>query len=53
MQNLALQSLRAIRQERFLTVDDSRFSCVTHHIADAVVELARQVYPDAPADEQE
>ncbi len=49
--NPALQPLRAIRQERFLLLDEPLLSAVSHHLADAVVELARQVYPDRLVDD--
>jgi iron complex transport system substrate-binding protein len=41
----ALAPLGAIRAQRFLTIDESLFSTVSHHIADTIVELARQAYP--------
>jgi iron complex transport system substrate-binding protein len=53
LNNPALAPLTAIRNERFLTVDEPLLSAVTHHIADAVVTLARQVYPDRFANDHE
>jgi iron complex transport system substrate-binding protein len=46
MENPALAPLRAIQEEHVLTVRESQLSSVSHHVADAVVVLARQVYPD-------
>ncbi|MFV1964261.1 MAG: ABC transporter substrate-binding protein [Pirellulaceae bacterium] len=41
----ALAPLRAIREKRFLAIDESLFSTVSHHIADTIVALAHQVHP--------
>ena len=49
--NPALAPLKAIRQSQFLTVDGPTFTSVSHHVADAVVELAGQVYPEKLSDE--
>jgi iron complex transport system substrate-binding protein len=51
-QNPALARLEAIREERFLTLPARLLSTVSHHIGDAVVELARQVYPNRFSGEQ-
>jgi iron complex transport system substrate-binding protein len=44
--NPALASLSAIRDKRFVLIDEPLLSTVSHHIAETVAELARQVYPN-------
>jgi iron complex transport system substrate-binding protein len=53
MGNPALAPLKAIRQERFLVLDESLLTTVSHHVGDAVAELARQAYPNRFPSEHE
>ena len=46
MENPALAPLRAIQHRQVLTIQESQLSSVSHHVADAVLVLAQQVYPD-------
>ncbi len=52
LENPALSPLKAIRERRLLVIEDRLLSSVSHHIADAVVDLARQAYPDRFSDGQ-
>jgi len=51
--NPALATLRAIRQERFVSLREALLTSVSHHVADAVDELARQVHPNGFSGEQQ
>jgi iron complex transport system substrate-binding protein len=51
--NPALASLRAIRQNRYLAIEEPLLSTVSHRAADSVVALARQAYPDRFTGEDE
>lgn len=51
--NPALASLRAIRQNRYLAIEEPLLSTVSHRMADSVVQLARQAYPDRFTGEDE
>ena len=51
--NPALADMEAIEKKRVLTVPESLLSSVSHHVADAVETLARQVYPDEFPDDQQ
>jgi iron complex transport system substrate-binding protein len=46
LKNPALAPLKAIREERFLVLEEPLLSTVSHHIATAIVRLAHQAYPD-------
>jgi iron complex transport system substrate-binding protein len=52
-ENPALAPLKAIREQRFLTLNEALLSTVSHRIADAVAELARQVHADRFSDAQQ
>jgi iron complex transport system substrate-binding protein len=50
LENPALTPLKALREKRFLVLEDPLLSTVSHHIATAIVRLAHQVYPERFSD---
>jgi iron complex transport system substrate-binding protein len=52
LDNPALAPLEAIRERRFFTLDEALLSTASHHIADSVVELACQAYPNRFPDDE-
>ena len=52
LDNPALAPLPAVRDKCFITLSEPLLTTASHRIADAVIELARQAYPDRFADAQ-
>jgi iron complex transport system substrate-binding protein len=46
LRNPALKPLRAVREKRFLELDGALLASASHYVADAVVALALEAYPD-------
>ncbi len=50
--NPAFSNLAAVRHRRLLIITNEVYSSVSHHAADAVLELARQAYPERFGDDK-